>query len=167
MRGRFISGIRRRFQRLSRSQGQVTHVLLTRSPLIHPASWASSFDLHVLSTPPAFVLSQDQTLRKRTTPTTSTRPAANNPYEANHPVHKTGYTKNNPTIILRNQPKESPDTTNHHPERGSKPAMPTRTKNLALTNKHTVEFSNNRHTPTQHHPTGQNLAWGNLFTLPE
>lgn len=40
-------------------------MLLTRSPLIHPASWASSFDLHVLSTPPAFVLSQDQTLRKK------------------------------------------------------------------------------------------------------
>ena len=40
-------------------------MLLTRSPLFHPASWASSFDLHVLSTPPAFVLSQDQTLRKK------------------------------------------------------------------------------------------------------
>ena len=64
MRWKLVSGIRRRFQRLSQSQGQVTHVLLTRSPLIHPASWASSFDLHVLSTPPAFVLSQDQTLRK-------------------------------------------------------------------------------------------------------
>ena len=70
MPGQVVSGIRRRFQRLSQSQGQVTHVLLTRSPLIHPASWASSFDLHVLSTPPAFVLSQDQTLRKKiTTPT--------------------------------------------------------------------------------------------------
>jgi hypothetical protein len=45
-------------------------VLLTRSPLIHPASWASSFDLHVLSTPPAFVLSQDQTLRKKITTNT-------------------------------------------------------------------------------------------------
>ena len=41
-------------------------MLLTRSPLIHPASWASAFDLHVLSTPPAFVLSQDQTLRTKT-----------------------------------------------------------------------------------------------------
>ena len=40
-------------------------MLLTRSPLIRPASWASSFDLHVLSTPPAFILSQDQTLRKK------------------------------------------------------------------------------------------------------
>ncbi len=61
---RHVSGIRPRFQGLSQSQGQVTHVLLTRSPLIHPASWASPFDLHVLSTPPAFVLSQNQTLRR-------------------------------------------------------------------------------------------------------
>ena len=39
-------------------------MLLTRSPLIRPASWPSPFDLHVLSTPPAFVLSQNQTLRQ-------------------------------------------------------------------------------------------------------
>ena len=31
-----ISGIRPRFQGLSQKGGQVTHVLLTRSPLIHP-----------------------------------------------------------------------------------------------------------------------------------
>ena len=65
MRWNLVSGIRRRFQRLSQSPGQVAHVLLTRSPLIHRASSASPFDLHVLSTPPAFILSQDQTLRKR------------------------------------------------------------------------------------------------------
>ena len=35
-----------------------THALLTRPPL----SPKTSFDLHVLSTPPAFILSQDQTL---------------------------------------------------------------------------------------------------------
>jgi hypothetical protein len=64
MRLKFVSGIRHRFQCLSQSQGQVTHVLLTRSPLIQGASSLSSFDLHVLSTPPAFILSQDQTLRK-------------------------------------------------------------------------------------------------------
>ena len=56
------------FKRLSRSEGQVTHVLLTRSPLTHPAkNKADPFDLHVLSTPPAFVLSQDQTLQKKQT----------------------------------------------------------------------------------------------------
>ena len=52
---------------------QVTHALLTRPPLSHPKWFLSqqagpfigrdaSFDLHVLSTPPAFILSQDQTL---------------------------------------------------------------------------------------------------------
>src|SRR3954467_12836675 len=64
MRVRLISGISHRFPWLSQSEGQVAHVLLTRSPLIRPASWSSPFDLHVLSTPPAFVLSQNQTLRK-------------------------------------------------------------------------------------------------------
>jgi hypothetical protein len=39
-------------------------VLLTRSPLGHLPEGRASLDLHVLSTPPAFVLSQDQTLRE-------------------------------------------------------------------------------------------------------
>jgi hypothetical protein len=39
-------------------------VLRTRSPLIPGPKPGSPFDLHVLSTPPAFVLSQDQTLRR-------------------------------------------------------------------------------------------------------
>ena len=43
---------------------QVTHALLTRPPLSHksPGFIMAPFDLHVLSTPPAFILSQDQTL---------------------------------------------------------------------------------------------------------
>ena len=59
-----VSGISSSFEELFRSQGQIAHVLLTRSPLIPRASPGSPFDLHVLSTPPAFVLSQDQTLRE-------------------------------------------------------------------------------------------------------
>ena len=39
---------------------QVTHALLTRPPLGYLA--ITSFDLHVLGTPPAFILSQDRTL---------------------------------------------------------------------------------------------------------
>src|SRR3712207_7760088 len=58
------SGISPSFLGLSRSSGCVTHVLLTRSRLCPRASPGSSLHLHVLSTPPAFVLSQDQTLRK-------------------------------------------------------------------------------------------------------
>src|SRR5919199_5865610 len=58
------SGISPSFNGLSRSSGQVTHVLLTRSRLCPGASPGSSLHLHVLSTPPAFVMSQDQTLRE-------------------------------------------------------------------------------------------------------
>ena len=36
MQGKVISGINPRFRRLSQSQGQVAHVLLTRSPLEYP-----------------------------------------------------------------------------------------------------------------------------------
>jgi hypothetical protein len=59
-----ISGISYAFAKLSRIQGQVTHVLLTRAPLYSSnRSRNFSFDLHVLGTPPAFILSQDQTLQ--------------------------------------------------------------------------------------------------------
>ena len=57
-------GISNCFQLLSPSVGQIAHALLTRPPLAYPGITPkiSPFDLHVLSTPPAFVLSQDQTL---------------------------------------------------------------------------------------------------------
>jgi hypothetical protein len=56
-------GISPSFPRLSPSRRQIGHVLLTRPPL-GSVRRPSSFDLHVLGTPPAFVLSQDQTLRR-------------------------------------------------------------------------------------------------------
>ena len=61
-----LCGISSRFQLLSPTLRQVPHALLTRSPLntekINPLR--IPFDLHVLGAPPAFVLSQDQTLYK-------------------------------------------------------------------------------------------------------
>ena len=68
-----LCGINSRFQLLSPCMRQVTHALLTRPPLSHhsnlfeqalQSTTSASFDLHVLSTPPAFILSQDQTLIK-------------------------------------------------------------------------------------------------------
>ena len=62
-----LCGISSRFQLLSPTEGQVAHALLTRSPLSHNPQQAvscASFDLHVLGMPPAFILSQDQTLNK-------------------------------------------------------------------------------------------------------
>ncbi len=127
-----LSSIRRRFQRLSQSSGQVTHVLLTRSPLFHPASWASSFDLHVLSTPPAFVLSQDQTLRKET--------------KQNHQRNKPAtcefdLTKTNIITDVQFVQKESPFT---HTPKGADG----RDNKLAFDNQvHTIEFSRTRRPP--------------------
>ena len=59
-----ICGISSDFSLLSPCMRQVTHALLTRPPLTFGASSSGPFDLHVLSTPPAFILSQDQTLCK-------------------------------------------------------------------------------------------------------
>ncbi len=59
-------GISSPFGELSPTFRQIAHVLRTRSPLnrTNIAISPVPFDLHVLSTPPAFVLSQNQTLRK-------------------------------------------------------------------------------------------------------
>jgi hypothetical protein len=57
-----LPGISTAFAELSPIQGQVTHALLTRAPLYSPKQARDfSYDLHVLGTPPAFILSQDQT----------------------------------------------------------------------------------------------------------
>ncbi len=70
MRFRGIIGYYRHFRKgtevppLFPSPGFVVHVFLTRSPLTHQSVsfMIRPFDLHALATPPAFVLSQDQTL---------------------------------------------------------------------------------------------------------
>ena len=57
-------GISTDFSVLFPSERQVAHTLLTSPPLTWGASSSRPFDLHVLGTPPAFILSQDQTLKK-------------------------------------------------------------------------------------------------------
>ena len=60
-----IWGISRDFSRLSPCGGQVAYALLTRAPVAGRSVAAPPLplDLHVLSLPLAFILSQDQTLR--------------------------------------------------------------------------------------------------------
>ena len=58
-----VCGISSPFELLFPTSGQVTYVLRTHSPLRTRLATGPAFDLHVLSTPPAFILSQDQTLR--------------------------------------------------------------------------------------------------------
>ena len=63
MRSVYLSGLSPRFQGLSRSSWAgclcITHPFATS---LAKQAWPPSFDLHVLGTPPAFILSQDQTL---------------------------------------------------------------------------------------------------------
>ena len=63
-------GINSPFDELSPTSRQIPHVLRTLTPLdiLNIATKNIPFDLHVLSTPPAFVLSQNQTLRKNLEP---------------------------------------------------------------------------------------------------
>ena len=87
---RITCGISCSFEQLSPTLRQITYVLLTRPPLTNVAplplrplpvishspvppglqSIVSAFDLHVSSTPPAFILSQDQTLHEKFYPLT-------------------------------------------------------------------------------------------------
>ena len=80
-----LCGISCSFEQLSPTLRQITYVLLTRPPLtnvalhhllpacmishtpVHPEppGIVDAFDLHVSSTPPAFILSQDQTLHEK------------------------------------------------------------------------------------------------------
>ena len=61
---KILSGISSPFGGLSPIRRQITHALLTRAPLYYlQQAKEFSYDLHVLSTPPAFILSQDQTLQ--------------------------------------------------------------------------------------------------------
>ena len=64
-------GINSPFGELSPTSRQIPHVLRTLAPLNNSniATRVVPFDLHVLSTPPAFVLSQNQTLREKFVPT--------------------------------------------------------------------------------------------------
>jgi hypothetical protein len=60
-------------------------VLLTRSRLCPRPKPGSSLHLHVLSTPPAFVLSQDQTLREELLTEVVAHLTRGRPYTRPHP----------------------------------------------------------------------------------
>ena len=144
MRGKVVSSIRPSFPGLSQSQGQVTHVLLTRSPLIPPASWGSSFDLHVLSTPPAFILSQDQTLRKKIR--TQHKPPG----------------KRRTHAAQNSKPAKKPAT----PHRSGMTSKSTNQKTIGINKHGTLLSSQTTEAPgTKHNPQGRIIAPEQLFKL--
>ena len=89
--------------------GQVGHALLTRSPLSPRPKPGIPFDLHVLSTPPAFILSQNRTLHKKTMRRHPKDDSKNK--EIDNPYKERTITKTPPPI----NPTKGPN----HPTQGS------------------------------------------------
>lgn len=148
-------GITTRFQELYPTTRQVSHALLTRSPLSPTQQKPSRipFDLHVLSTPPAFVLSQNQTLHKKTSQKTQNKPTKkkktkstrtpNHPQAAKHltqktcppQAHHTSTPMRNTLAIKKQKPNQKQ----------------TFSSGIKSSTKHAIEFSNHHHT-TSHNP---------------
>ena len=88
-----ISSIRRRFQRLFQSPGQVAHVLLTRSPLIHPKqTWSFTVRLacvkHAASVRPEPGSNSPLMTKPPTPPTGRTRSQSINPERVKIPAEQ-------------------------------------------------------------------------------
>src|SRR3954469_21833366 len=141
MQGTVASGISHPFRQLSQSEGQITHVLLTRSPLEYPPKEAFPLDLHVLSTPPAFVLSQDQTLHRK-----------QNPHPPKHRQDKSSKRKTISKPKNETTSKQSPESSfvnskkpNHHNKNHDGQRFQHTNQFI---DKHTVEFSKIRRATT-------------------
>jgi hypothetical protein len=131
--------------------------------------------LHVLSTPPAFVLSQNQTLRKCQTPPQHPKTPRQQTHETGTPpgnrrsTHKvtrptitaphtkqgTNNTIDDHTTPTTPHPHPPPTTRDRHQATSSRP-------NMASTTWHAVEFSKNRRTP-QHGPQTRQEATNQTY----
>ena len=97
-------GINSPFGELSPTSRQIAHVLRTRLPLdqVCIATNVIPFDLHVLSTPPAFVLSQNQTLREKFAPCVEQGKVSDYPFVAGRTRHRYG-----PSNFKKSKPTET------------------------------------------------------------
>jgi hypothetical protein len=84
--------------------GAGTHALLTRSPLGEEPKPSTPFDLHVLGAPPAFVLSQDQTLSFILFPT-GNRPDPRAAVACTTPARKSDRPAGGPTASRARSPR--------------------------------------------------------------
>ena len=163
---------------VSRSYPQPYGRLVTHySPVRHShhqtkAQWIP-FDLHVLSTPPAFVLSQNQTLHtktvesptqahkkiKLTSKTTPHHKSRAQPHTNKHP-HPLHQRKEHRHSTGNQKPNQKP-----HPTKRVQPSIRpqlTKTYKHKSSTKHALEFSNHHHTHQntpphrKHTPTGSN-----------
>ena len=153
--------------RLSRRRGQVTHVLLTRSPLIHThqKEGASPFDLHVLSTPPAFVLSQDQTLQTKPTKTSPNQPqtiVSQNPksvQQSRKPDQAQPNPHNKKMRTRQTKTKQTPKTTHKH----AQPPGPWHKKHDTLSSSQTTHPAGTQSSLLTQLRSGEQLRYSRTF----
>ena len=124
-----LSGIRPSFPSLSRSAGQITHVLLTRSPLEYPRKGLSvrlACVKHAASVRP--------------------EPGSNSPNKNfSHPQAQAEFESEQSDLTKRHQKLASKNRP--HPHTGSDRHGPQKNNNKNKTTKHTIEFSNNTRRP--------------------
>ena len=162
---------------VSRSYPQPYGRLVTHySPVRHShhqtkAQWIP-FDLHVLSTPPAFVLSQNQTLHTKVESPTQAHKKIKKQRAKPHPTtkqsaasHKQTPTPPPPTKRAQAfywQSKTQPKTTPHKKGAAFNQTTTYKTYKHKSSTKHALEFSNHHHTHQntpphrKHTPTGSN-----------
>ena len=148
-----LSGIRPSFPSLSRSAGQITHVLLTRSPLEHPHQKmmrAFPFDLHVLSTPPAFVLSQDQTLQKNKQKTKQAKNKEINKTKTNNKHQKTIQCPSMLMFIFKTTKFASSNDTLSSSQTTPPPTTPTPTRRAVNSDHTNIQTPPQNHKPPRH-----------------
>src|SRR5699024_4146238 len=132
MRWSVISSIRPSFPGLSRSSGQVPHVILTRSPLIHPKQ-ASGFSVRLACVKHAASVHPE--------------PGSNSP-------NKNKMLR--PVTIKTDQTETSSPWQHCASSHGGRTTTATIQKNGIKQTWHTIEFSNNHtHQPTHPHKTCQ------------
>src|SRR5699024_4447789 len=141
-----ISSIRHRFQRLSQRKGQVTHVLLTRSPLIHQVQ-APSFSVRLACVKHAASVRPE--------------PGSNSPYKAINTTHTTQHG----TRSIKNPYKKNPGKTTT-PTRGMRAAIKPIKKLASITTKNTLLSSQTTNAHQHKTPTQGTPHQGNRCTLP-
>ena len=134
-----ISGISPRFRGLSQSEGQITHVLLTRSPLVYPQKGLTARLACVKHA-------------------ASVRPEPG----SNSPSKKTPSTENNPRQKQQHYPCQKNRTTPTNPNTQSQPA-PTGRINSSTFNTLLRSQTSHAHHNANHQPTPQ----GNQNNLPD
>ena len=131
-------------------------MILTRSPLNPPPKKKTGpFDLHVLSTPPAFVLSQDQTLQTKPQPKSRSQTYGEQTPTHTQPPTKGGQAGNTqpPSSPTTNIEEKTGQAKNTQPQQKSQATHPTPSTTKLMTEKKARHKTAGNQKTSSHPPT--------------